>query len=123
MEFRSRPGSVLERFVVGFDLDEALPRLREAEEWQEGRRNAITLCKGGRSSVVVLGMRTGDRLEEHSGPGPVALSVGKGRFRFMAAGEAIEVDPETLLARGDGVRRSVEALGANICLLNVATGG
>jgi hypothetical protein len=33
--------------VRGFDLDGELARLREEKEWQEGRRNAITLHKGG----------------------------------------------------------------------------
>lgn len=42
MAFRSRPGSKrsLSGPVRGFDLD-------EKKAWREGRRNAITLRKGG----------------------------------------------------------------------------
>ena len=71
MAFRSRPlsGRSLSKPVRGFDLDEELARLREETEWREGRRNAIKLHKGGGLSVVLLAMRAGDRLEEHSEPG------------------------------------------------------
>ncbi len=77
MTFRQRPRS--DRSLSGpmqdFDLDEELAGLRGEKEWQEGRRNAITLRKGGGLSVVLLAMRVGDRLEEHSAPGPISLVV------------------------------------------------
>jgi quercetin dioxygenase-like cupin family protein len=109
--------------VQGFDLDEELARLREEKEWQEGRRNAITLRKGGDLSVVLLAMKAGDRLEEHSAPGPIALMVREGRIRFVAEDETVEAGPERVLTCDAGVRHSVEALSDAVCLLNVATGG
>ena len=45
--------------------------MRGEEEWQGGRRNAITLRKGGGLNVVLLVMKAGDRLEEHAAPGPI----------------------------------------------------
>ena len=125
MAFRSRPLSErsLSEPVRGFDLDEELARLREEEEWREGRRNAITLHKGGGLSVVLLAMRAGDRLEEHSAPRPISLVVREGRIRFTAEGEAIEAGPETMLTCNAEVRHSVEALGDAVCLLTLASGG
>src|SRR5215212_7352955 len=125
MAFRSRPGSErsLSEPVRGFDLDEELARLREETEWREGRRNAITLHKGGGLSVVLLAMRAGDRLEEHSAPGPISLVVREGRIRFTAEGEALEAGPETVLTCEAKVRHTVEALSDAVCLLNVASGG
>ena len=125
MAIRSRPGSErsLSEPVRDFDLDEELARLREEKEWREGRRNAITLRKGGGLSVVLLAMRAGDRLEEHSAPGPISLIVREGRIRFTSEGEAIEVGPETVLTCDAKVRHSVEALSDAVCLLTVATGG
>lgn len=105
MAFRSRPlsGRSLSEPVRGFDLDEELARLREETEWREGRRNAITLHKGGGLSVVLLAMRAGDRLEEHSAPGPISLVVREGRIRFTAEGEpAVEAGSETMLACDTG---------------------
>jgi quercetin dioxygenase-like cupin family protein len=74
-------------------------------------------------SVVLLAMRAGDRLEEHSAPGPISLVICEGHIRFTAEGEAIEPGPETVLTCDAKVRHTVEALSDAVCLLNVATGG
>ncbi|CAN5609174.1 hypothetical protein BH24ACT18_BH24ACT18_00070 [soil metagenome] len=136
MTFRQRPGSddsssgqrpgsdrSLSGPVQGFDLDEELARLRGEKEWQEGRRNAITLRKGGGLSVVLLAMKAGDRLEEHAAPGPISWVVREGRVRFVAEGETVEAGPESVLTCDAGVRHSVEALSDAVCLLNVSSGG
>ena len=125
MAFRSRPGSErsLSEPVRGFDLDEELARLREEKEWREGRRKAITLHKGGGLNVVLLAMKAGDSLEEHSAPGQISLVVREGRIRFTAEGEAIEAGPATVLTCDAKIRYSVEALSDAVCLLTVATGG
>ena len=125
MTFRQRPGS--DRSLSGpmqdFDLDEELAGLRGEKEWQEGRRNAITLRKGGGLSVVLLVMKAGDRLEEHAAPGPISLVVREGRIRFAAEGETVEAGPKRVITCDAGVRHSVEALSDAVCLLNVASGG
>jgi quercetin dioxygenase-like cupin family protein len=121
----TRPHPESERPLHGplqrFDLAAEVTRLREEKAWQEGRRNAITLRKGEGLNVVLLVMKEGDRLDEHSAPGPITLSVYEGRIRFSAANEEVEAKAGTVIACDAGVRHSVEALGAAVCLLNVAT--
>jgi quercetin dioxygenase-like cupin family protein len=125
MESRSRPGSdrALSGPLQSFNLDEAAMCLREEKEWQEGRRNAITLRKGGGLNVVLLAMKAGDRLEEHAVPGAITLSVREGRIRFTAESEAVEAGPETVLTCDAGVRHTVEAISDAVCFVNIATGG
>jgi quercetin dioxygenase-like cupin family protein len=122
----TRPHPESERPLHGalqcFNLAAEVTRLRKEKAWQGGRRNAITLRKGEGLNVILLVIKEGDRLEEHSAPGPVTLSVHEGRIRFSAADENIEAEAGTLLACDAGVRHSVEALGEAVCLLNVATG-
>ena len=122
---RTRPHPESERRLHGplqsFNLAAEVTRLREEKAWQEGRRNAITLRKGEGLNVVLLVMKEGDRLDEHSAPGPITLSVYEGRIRFSAANEDVEAEAGTVIACDAGVRHSVEALGAAVCLLNVAT--
>lgn len=124
MTNRPRPES--ERPLHGplqsFDLEDEVSRLREEKEWREGRRNAITLRKGEGLNVVLLVMRAGDRLEEHSAPGPIGLSVHEGCVRFTAAGESVEAGTGTLISCDAGVPHTVEALEDAVCLLNVAMG-
>jgi quercetin dioxygenase-like cupin family protein len=71
-------------------------------------------------NVVLLVMKAGDRLEEHAAPGPIGLSVEKGRVRFETPEEAVEAEAGTLLTCDAGVRHTVEALDEAVCLLTVA---
>jgi quercetin dioxygenase-like cupin family protein len=70
-------------------------------------------------NVVLLVMRSGDRLEEHSAPGPISLSVREGRVRFTAGEVAEEAGPETVLTCDARVRHIVEALDDAVCLLTI----
>jgi quercetin dioxygenase-like cupin family protein len=122
----TRPHPESERPLHGplqsFDLAAEVTRLREEKAWQEGGRNAITLRKGGGLNVVLLVMKEGDRLDEHTAPGPITLSVHEGRIRFSAADKDVEAEAGTVLACDAGVRHSVEALDDAACHLNVAMG-
>lgn len=71
-------------------------------------------------NVVLLVMKAGDRLEEHTTPGPFGLSVQEGSIRFEAAGETVEVGPGFLLTCDAGVPHTVEALSEAVCLLTIA---
>ena len=82
-----------------FDMESEIERLRGEEEWRDGRRNAITLRKGEGFSVVLLVMRGGDRIPEHSATGPISVAVYEGRIRFTTADE--EVEAELVLEHGD----------------------
>ncbi len=115
-----RPERPLHGPLQSFDVEAEVSRLREEKERRGGRRNAITLRKGGGLSVVLLVMRAGDRLEEHSAPGPISLVVREGRVRFRAGDEAVEAGGATVLACDAGVRHSVEALDDAVCLLYIA---
>lgn len=120
----SRPHPESERPMSGplqvFDVDAEVSRLRGEKEWLEGRRNAITLRKGGGLNVVLMAMRAGDRLEEHAAPGPISLTVREGRVRFAASGETIEAGPEKILTCDAGVRHAVEALEDTVCVIHVS---
>ena len=119
-----RPGSgrSLHGPLQSFDLEAEVSRLREEKEWQEGRRNAITLRKGEGLSIVLLVMKAGDRLDEHFAPGPISLSIREGRIRFTVMDEAVEFGTETMLTCDAGVHHSVEALSDAVCLLHVTAG-
>jgi quercetin dioxygenase-like cupin family protein len=122
MSSRPQPGS--ERPLHGtlqrFDLGTEVEHLKEEGAWKRGQCNSITLRKGEGMNVVLLVMKAGDRLEEHSAPGPLSLSVREGRIRFVAAEEVAEAGSDTLLTCDAGVRHKVEALSDAVCLLTIA---
>lgn len=108
--------------LQSFDLEAEVSRMREEEEWQKGRRNAITLRKGQGLSVVLMVMKAGDVLDEHSAPGPISLVVREGRVRFTAAEKTVEAGTEAVLTCDAGVKHSVEAVSDAVCLLHIAAG-
>ena len=118
-----KPERALHGPLQSFDVEAEVSRLREEKKWQQGRHNAVTLRKGGGLSVVLLVMRAGDRLEEHSAPGPISLSVREGRVRFAAGDAVVEAGAETVLSCHAGVRHSVEALDDTVCLISIAAAG
>lgn len=121
----SRPHPESERPLHGplqrFDLGAEVTRLREEKAWREGRRNAITLRKGGGMNIVLLVMKAGDRLDEHAAPGPISVSVRAGRIRFSADEESIEAGEEDLISCDAGVKHTVVALTDAVCVLTIAT--
>lgn len=122
-----RPHPESERPLHGplqsFDLDGEVERLRGEKEWQEGRRNAITLRKGGGLNLVLLVMRSGDRLDEHAAPGPISVSVREGSIRFTTPAGDVEAGSGTVLTCDGGVRHAVEALEDAVCVVTIARGG
>ena len=122
----NRPHPESERPLHGplqsFDLEEEAGRLRSEEAWKEGKRNAITLRKGEGMNVVLLVMKAGDRLEEHSAPGPISLNVEEGSIRFETSDDSVEAGAGTLITCDAGVLHTVEALSDARCLLTVAAG-
>jgi quercetin dioxygenase-like cupin family protein len=122
MSSRPHPGSErpLHGPVQRFDLDAEVGRLREEGAWHRGQRDSITLRKGEGMNVVLLVMKSGDKLEEHAAPGPFSLSVREGRIRLEAAEAVVEAGPEALLTCDAGVRHTVVALSDAVYLLTIA---
>ncbi len=122
----SRPHPESERPMHGplqsFDLDGEVERLRGEKEWQEGKRNAITLRKGGGLNVVLLVMRSGDKLDEHEAAGPISVVVREGSIRFTTPEEDVEARPGTMLTFDAGVRHAVAALEDAVFVLTIAVG-
>ena len=106
--------------IQDFDLDAETQRLRKEDAYTDGRRNAITLRKGEGMNVVLLAMKAGDRLHEHSASGPMTLSVREGWVRFEAAGHEVEAGPRTLISCDAGTPHTVEALEESVCLLTIS---
>ena len=72
---------------------------------------------------MLLLMKAGDRLEKHSAPGPITVSVRGGSNRFATPDETVGADAREDFACDAGVRHPVEALEAAAYLIGPATGG
>ncbi|MGI8483764.1 MAG: cupin domain-containing protein [Thermomicrobiales bacterium] len=101
-----------------FNLDDEIARYKPDEANAAGRR-AETLIKNERLRVVLVTMRTGISLHEHSAPGPITIHVLQGRFKVTYNGIEEELAVGGLISLDTGVRHEVETLDEGAFLLTI----
>jgi quercetin dioxygenase-like cupin family protein len=107
-------------FLAEVNLDDEIARF--PPDGASGRR-AETLLKTPHLRVVLITMRAGAALNEHSAPGPIVVQPLRGRFTFQAAGEERVLAPGALLSVDGGVRHTVRAIADGAFLLTIAWPG
>jgi len=86
---------------------------------QHGRK-AVTLAKQDDLSIVLMAIRSGDKLAEHSAPGTVTIHVLQGHARIHVGDEAIDAREGFLVQLADGLLHDVEAETDSLVLITVA---
>jgi quercetin dioxygenase-like cupin family protein len=97
-------------------LDE-VARLKDAPEWRAGDRHAVSLVKDDGLNVLLMVLRKGARLHEHSTKGPITLHLLSGSVRFTAESNQHVISPNELVALDRGIRHSLEALEESALIL------
>jgi quercetin dioxygenase-like cupin family protein len=92
---------------------------RFAPNVPSGRRSE-TLIKTPTLRVVLVTMRAGTELHEHSAPGPITVQPIDGRFAMQVEGEEHAMGPGSLIALDGGIRHAVRALEDGAFLLTIA---
>jgi quercetin dioxygenase-like cupin family protein len=102
-----------------FDLAAEAERLRQEPTWQAHGHNAKTLVKHPDFRVVLIALRAGARMQEHSTDQCVTIHVLAGWLRFRLPSGAVELRTGTLLALEQTVVHDVEALEDSMLLLSL----
>jgi quercetin dioxygenase-like cupin family protein len=100
-----------------FDLNAEIDRF--VPDGASGRRSE-TLVKTKDLRVVLVTMRAGTTLQEHSAPGTTTMQPLSGRFVFTAEGVDREIAPGDLISAAPGVRHVVQAIEDGAFLLTLA---
>jgi len=103
-----------------FNLAEEIERFSPGTD-SAGRR-AETLIKSDRLRVVLVTMRAGITLHEHTAPGPITIHTLRGRLVATVDGEERELATGDLIALASGVRHAVKMLTDGAFLLTIARG-
>lgn len=104
--------------VLGsFDLNQEIARLRP-EDNAAGRR-AETLVKDAGLTVVLVTMRAGATLHEHTAPGSITVHAVRGDFQVTVEEDAHALLPGGVIAIAAGVRHAVHALEDGAFLLTI----
>ena len=89
---------------------------------RSGRRSEI-LLKTSSLRVVLVTMRAGAELHEHSAPGTITVQPIRGRFAFTAGGDERVITADHLISVEGGVRHAVRALEDGAFLLTIGWPG
>ncbi len=100
-----------------FNVDEEIERFPPGDT-AAGRR-AVTLVKSEGLRVVLVTMRAGITLHEHTAPGPITIHALRGRFVVTFADEEREVGPGDSISLSAGVRHAVNTLADGAFLLTI----
>jgi quercetin dioxygenase-like cupin family protein len=103
--------------IQAIDLDVEIDRF--VPDGPSGRRSE-TLIKTKDLRVVLVTMRAGTTLQEHSAPGTTTMQPLSGRFVFTAEGVDREIAPGDLISASPGVRHVVQAIEDGAFLLTLA---
>lgn len=90
-----------------FNLETEIERFTPGEG-ASGRR-AETLIKTDGLRVVLVVMRSGAELQEHSAPGPITIQTLRGQFVVRAGDEDHELKMNDFISIGQGERHTVRA--------------
>jgi quercetin dioxygenase-like cupin family protein len=108
--------------VLGtFNLSAEMQRLRPVEG--ESGRRAKVLVRTARLRVVLVVMRAGAALHEHTAPGPITIHALAGRFLVHVGAEEITIASGGIVSVDADVRHAVAAIEDGAFLLTIGYPG
>jgi quercetin dioxygenase-like cupin family protein len=115
-----RPDQMADTLLGRFTLDQEIARFPPGED-ASGRR-AETLVKTDRLRVVLVTLRAGSALQEHTARAPITIQALRGRLVATVAGHDYGLAPGELIALDADVPHSVRADEEGAFLLTMAWG-
>ena len=106
-----------DRILADFTLDDAILRL--PPDTPSGRRSE-TLLKTPTLRVVLVTMRAGTELHEHTAPGVITIQALSGAFAVSIADEERNLTAGGLIVLNADVRHAVRAIDDGAFLLTIA---
>lgn len=103
-----------------FNIDEEIERFQPGDT-AAGRR-AETLIKTDGLRVVLVTMRSGISLHEHTAPGPITIHALHGRFSVSFESQDHELGPGDLLSLAADIPHAVKTLADGAFLLTIGWG-
>ena len=117
---RKRPHAPpLTNAFLEFDLMAEIDCLHDETTWNTGH-NARTLIKYDDFRVVLIALKVGARIPEHTANGRISLHALSGHTRLNASGRTFDLRAGSLVALDSDVPHDLEALQESAILLTIA---
>jgi quercetin dioxygenase-like cupin family protein len=102
-----------------FDLHSEIAALKSEASWHEAGRNAKTLVKHRDFRLVLIGLRPGVGIPEHSLAHCVTIQTLTGNLHVRADDNGIEAPAGSLVALAETVPYGVEAIDESFLILSL----
>lgn len=112
-------GRALAASVLQFDLPAEMEHLRHGQIYEHGGPSGRTLLKEPDLRIVLMTLKAGGRMEEHSASGPSSIHVIEGLVRVQLPEGQGELGPGNVLTMESAVRHEVEAVEDSAFLLTI----
>ncbi|QLG12981.1 cupin domain-containing protein (plasmid) [Deinococcus sp. D7000] len=103
-----------------YDLQGQLTRLRGDTPLAEHGRDSLTLVRDAGFTLLLVVLRAGKGMPNHTAPGPISVLVLDGRVAFTAQDTRLELGPHELATLPVRVPHEVTALEDSAVLITIA---
>jgi len=111
----------LDKPRLQFDLNSELRQLHEDESWkQPAGRSSKTLVKHQDMRIVLIAMKPGTRMHEHTAAARISVHTLSGHIRLHLPGQVVELPAGHLLALDECLPHDVEAAEESAFLLTLS---
>lgn len=114
-----RPIGELAATALAFNLGAEVARLKDEATWQRENHNARTLVKESDLRIVLVAMKQGARMAEHTAAGRLSIEVLVGEIIVHLPDQVIGMPAGSLLALDRQVLHDVEAREESAFLLTI----
>ena len=118
-----RPADRLSQPTSFLDLAVELAEIRAGDAYGRSNHAAKTLVKDSGLDVVLIAIRAGGEVPEHSAPCPIVIQVVEGEVAVTVESDEHELRPGHLLAVDTRLRHRLEASMDSAVLVTLARSG
>lgn len=105
--------------LLRLDLAKEIAELEASATWSANGQNAKTLAKYPDLRIVLIALKRGVRLKEHSAKGRVSIHALKGHVSLNLSEQKVDLSAGCLLELAPGVSHDVEALEESAILVSI----
>jgi quercetin dioxygenase-like cupin family protein len=106
--------------LMAFNLPKEIAQLHEEEAWQRTGRNSKTLVKQPDFRIVLIALRKGSHLEEHSADARISIHTLSGHVKLQLADQTVDLRDGHLLVLDRALEHDLEALEESAILLTIS---
>jgi quercetin dioxygenase-like cupin family protein len=106
--------------LMDFNLVKEIAQLHEEEAWLRTGRNSKTLVKQPDFRIVLIALKKGGHLEEHSADARISIHTLSGHVKIQLPDQTVDLPDGHLLVLDRALEHDLEALEESAILLTIS---